>query len=201
VANAPRTVADHANDGKAAITARDGSNNLLLWRSSSTATASSFLPYFVLSLGWGQYGKFLTADFDGDGRADVTAYTSNGAEFWMDKNTSLPDGFTATTATMTKDSDRGQGSTKNALELEPTSSDSDTSATLGGDNGAMRLGMQAGKRYRFTGWIYVPSATGLSPTNTTRGERIVGLYKDAAGYHEMSSPAAAWVDGWQELTV
>src|SRR5262249_3625603 len=119
----------------------------------------------------------------------------------MDKNTSLPDGFTATTATMTKVSDRGQGSTKNALELVPTSSDSDTYATLGGDNGAMRLGMQAGKRYRFTGWIYVPSATRLSPTHTSRGERIFGLYKGAAGFHEVSSPAAAWVDGWQELTV
>jgi RHS repeat-associated protein len=115
-------------------------------------------------------------------------------------------GFSAGSAVLTRVTDRGQGSSTDALQVVPAATSSsgyvaDTYASVGGDLGGLRLDMKAGRRYRFTGWIYAPEATGLNPTMTARGERIVGFYKDAAGYHEMASAKAGWVDGWQELTV
>ncbi|MBG6135811.1 discoidin domain-containing protein [Longispora fulva] len=112
-------------------------------------------------------------------------------------------GIESYTTTMARSTLRGQGSSSDSLELTPTwQNNGDTFASVGGDQYAMRLGMKAGKRYRMTGWIFVPGSSGLTPTNAGLGLRIVGVYKDAAGnYQNVVSGKAAWTDAWQELSV
>ncbi|MEU6024443.1 LamG-like jellyroll fold domain-containing protein [Micromonospora sp. NPDC047134] len=114
-------------------------------------------------------------------------------------------GFTVpTTSSAVRSTARGQGETTPAdsLEITPvTTSSNDTYVAVGGDGGAMRLGMTAGKTYRMTGWIFVPAATGLVPENTHRGLRIVGIHRVGSTYTEVVSPMAAYTEGWQELSV
>jgi RHS repeat-associated protein len=112
--------------------------------------------------------------------------------------------FVASTATsMVRFVGMGQGGSNDSLLLTPRGSQwgpsEDTFAAVGQDTGSLN-GMQPGRRYRFTGWIYVPASTGLNAPYF-RGLRIVGFWKDAAGYHEIASSKAGWVDGWQELKV
>ncbi|GFJ93514.1 hypothetical protein Prum_071560 [Phytohabitans rumicis] len=96
---------------------------------------------------------------------------------------------------------RGQGGSNESLEITPaTSTVGNTYAAVGGDTGGMRLGMQAGKRYRATGWIYVPAATSINPPYGS-GQRIVAYANAGSGYVEFPSPKATFVDGWQELSV
>lgn len=54
---------------------------------------------------------------------------------------------------------------------DPAGAEGDTYATVGGDQGGFRLGMQPGKQYHITGWIWVPSATGLDTTGEFGGPR------------------------------
>jgi hypothetical protein len=82
-------------------------------------------------------------------------------------------GFWAANTTLTRDTGSGQGGSTDSIKIAPLASggtasgpQGDTFAAVGGDDGALRLGMQAGKRYRATGWIYVPAATGLNPAGT-----------------------------------
>ncbi|MEU0556522.1 RHS repeat-associated core domain-containing protein [Dactylosporangium sp. NPDC006015] len=122
--------------------------------------------------------------------------------------TTSPTGFTTGgTTTATRVTTRGQGSSTDSLQVVPLATKpagfgaTDTFAGLGDDQGALRHGMKAGKRYRVTGWIYVPAVTGLDSTEV-RARRIVGFYRDSAGvYQEFRSVQAQWVDGWQELTL
>jgi hypothetical protein len=115
-------------------------------------------------------------------------------------------GFTVpSTSTAARSTVRGQGDVTplDSIEVGPAASGSsiDTYVALGGDTGGMRVGMQAGRTYRVTGWIYVPAATGLTPVNAGHGLRIVGWYKNGATYTAVPSPMAAYTDGWQELSV
>jgi hypothetical protein len=114
-------------------------------------------------------------------------------------------GFTVpTTSSATRSTARGQGETTplDSLEITPvTTTSNDTYVAVGGDGGALRLGMTPGKTYRMTGWIYVPGATGLVPAYAQRGLRIVGLYKVGTAYAEVTSAMARYTDGWQELSV
>lgn len=81
----------------------------------------------------------------------------------------------------------------------PESTSGDTRAALGSEY-VMALGMQAGKRYAITGWIYVPAATGLNPTDQ-RGLRIVAITQRDGAYISTQSARPTAVDGWQQLTV
>ncbi|WP_146605870.1 LamG-like jellyroll fold domain-containing protein [Micromonospora craterilacus] len=114
-------------------------------------------------------------------------------------------GFTVpSTSSAVRSTVRGQGETTPAdsLEITPvTTTSNDTYVAVGGDGGALRLGMTAGKTYRMTGWIFVPAATGLVPDNTHRGLRIVGFHRVGGAYTEVVSPMAAYTEGWQELSV
>ncbi|WP_436535954.1 LamG-like jellyroll fold domain-containing protein [Actinoplanes sp. HUAS TT8] len=115
-------------------------------------------------------------------------------------------GFTVpSTATAVRSTARGQGDVTpvDSVEITPATSgtSNDTYVALGGDGGAMRLGMQAGRTYRLTGWIFVPAATGLAPANTTNGLRMVGWYKNGTAYTAVPSAMAAYTEGWQELSV
>ncbi|MFI5936837.1 LamG-like jellyroll fold domain-containing protein [Actinoplanes sp. NPDC051494] len=115
-------------------------------------------------------------------------------------------GFTVpATSTAVRSTARGQGDVTpvDSVEITPAASgtSTDTYVALGGDTGALRLGMQPGRTYRATGWIYVPAATTLAPAAATTGLRIVGWYKNGTAYTAVPSPMAGYVDGWQELSV
>ncbi|MEU2614920.1 LamG-like jellyroll fold domain-containing protein [Micromonospora sp. NPDC007271] len=114
-------------------------------------------------------------------------------------------GFTvASTSSAVRSTARGQGEVTPvaSLEITPvTTTSNDTYVAVGGDNGGLRLGMAAGKTYRMTGWIFVPSSTGLVPGYANRGLRIVGFYKIGTNYVEVASPMAGFTEGWQELSV
>jgi len=153
---------------------------------SVSRTASSREP----TDGWLPQGERLTANQQ-QISTDVAGFANDGV------------------AVFARDTSRGQGSSTDSLKITPPNVGDpsqfwtkDTYVAVGGNNGALQLGMKTGRRYRFTGWIYVPAATGLTPDYAERGLRIMGFYKDAAGvYHEVGSVKAGWVDAWQELTV
>lgn len=120
-------------------------------------------------------------------------------------------GFGAHHTTIARSTVRGHDSTESIM-LTPAASSSDPAAKqgntyvdVGGDTGALRLGMQAGKSYRITGWIFVPAATGLSPPGSDGqrwGLRLVPWVRTPAGGHQaVPSAPAAYTDGWQELSV
>ncbi|WP_020519735.1 ricin-type beta-trefoil lectin domain protein [Catelliglobosispora koreensis] len=101
--------------------------------------------------------------------------------------------------------DRGQGSSTDSLRVTPVATkpgwinEGDTFSQIGALN-LTTLGVTAGKRYRFTGWIYVPAATGLNPTDA-RGLRLTAHTEGPYGVTGAQSVKAGWVDGWQELSV
>ena len=112
-------------------------------------------------------------------------------------------GFVAVTASAARVTNRGHTG-MDALQVLPTSGGADTTVALGGDSGAMRLGMRAGHTYRVTGWIYVPAATGLAPPYA-RGLRLTGFVHTPAGYNEPtsdgnSSARPTVTDAWQQLS-
>jgi RHS repeat-associated protein len=109
-------------------------------------------------------------------------------------------GFTASAATIARNTERGHEST-DSLEVTPSGSGNDTFASVEGDmNAGLRLGMKAGRTYRVTGWVYVPAATGLQP-DFGRGLKISAFAKTGAGYQEWSSARPSAVDVWQQLTL
>ena len=82
--------------------------------------------------------------------------------------------------------------------------------TKSGGNGdsfvdvAVSKPLQPGGTYRFTGWIYVPAATGLSidTPNSSRGLRLVGIYpKAGGGAGSARSDAPTLTDTWQQLSL
>ncbi|RSM51625.1 hypothetical protein DMB66_41265, partial [Actinoplanes sp. ATCC 53533] len=115
-------------------------------------------------------------------------------------------GFTTpSTSTAVRSTGRGQGeiTPADSVEITPatTGTSNDTYVAVGGDTGALRLGMQPGRTYRMTGWIHVPAATTLAPSNADRGLRVVGWYKTGTTYTPVPSAMAAYTDAWQELSV
>lgn len=96
-----------------------------------------------------------------------------------------------------------------AGSVQVTPSDNGTNAGAEGDTfariGGSRLGMAPGKRYHITGWIWVPSATGLDTTGKfggPRGLRIVAVSKSGSGDTALSlSRKATITDRWQQLSV
>ncbi|MFI2431196.1 DNRLRE domain-containing protein [Streptomyces sp. NPDC018693] len=131
--------------------------------------------------GWMPQGEWLTTN-----QQDVSTDTS---------------GFTATTATLSRVTNLGQDGSPDSLRLLPTSSTSgDTYASVGGDSGALRLGMKPGRTYRFTAWAYVPSATGLSPQHAN-GLRLLAAFATPSGTVTKTSRKVPYTDAWAELTL
>ncbi|KQY20152.1 hypothetical protein ASD16_21290 [Cellulomonas sp. Root485] len=82
----------------------------------------------------------------------------------------------------------------------------DSYASVGGDFGAMRLGLRAGGSYRISAWLLAPASTGLTPEHA-RGIGVslftrsgANPYSDpmATGQH---TPAVTRTDGWQQVSV
>ncbi|GAA4038790.1 hypothetical protein GCM10022248_00760 [Nonomuraea soli] len=185
-----RTTVDPNGDGAAATEVGPGSINLLTGDHTLSATDVNELGLQVNRVassrepteGWIAQGQLLSAN-QTQVSADVTGFDAQG------------------TSTLVRATGRGQGSSTDSLEITPVAASGDTFAALGGDFGALRLGMKPGRRYRASAWIYVPAATGLNLGYGNRGQQILAFYKDGSGYREVASRRAAWTDGWQELTV
>ncbi|RGA03861.1 hypothetical protein DI270_016620, partial [Microbispora triticiradicis] len=80
---------DFDGDGKDDIIGFNGGDELMIWRSTSTATAFGFAPYKSLGTGWGVFTQLLPlADYDGDGK--------NGGDelmVWRSSSTATAFGF------------------------------------------------------------------------------------------------------------
>lgn len=89
----------------------------------------------------------------------------------------------------------------NSLKIVPTGTSGDSFAYLGAVNTGS-IGMAAGRSYRVSGWIHVPSATGLSPEDG-RGLRIVAFHTKADGTtHQIAStPKASSTGTWEQLSL
>ncbi|MFE0646127.1 DNRLRE domain-containing protein [Streptomyces sp. NPDC058877] len=131
--------------------------------------------------GWMPQGQRLTAN-----QQDVSTDTT---------------GFSATTATVTRDTALGQDGSTDSLKVVPTTNTSgDSFAMVGGDQTALRLGMKPGKTYRFSAWAYVPASTGLSPQHA-RGLRLYAGFNTPGGFVEPTSRKVPYTDAWAELTL
>jgi RHS repeat-associated protein len=86
-----------------------------------------------------------------------------------------------------------------SLQLNPATgtdaSSDNTFAYVGGSSGGLRLGMQPGHTYVASARIYVPSATGLSPTYTW-GEQLVATFDSTS----VASNRPTATDTWQNIT-
>jgi RHS repeat-associated protein len=94
-----------------------------------------------------------------------------------------------------------------SLQLSPASGTcssgcNETYEPVGGDAGALRLGLQPGSTYTFTVREYVPAGTGLTTDYAARGERPVFIYQiGTQGYHEIDGTAPRATDSWQLVFV
>lgn len=137
--------------------------------------------------GWIPQGERLTANQQ-QISTDTTGFTNTAGG--------------VTRSTIARVTTRGQGGTTDSLDVGPTGPNNDTFASIEGDHsGGLRLGMQAGRRYRITGWVYVPAATGLTGEMANRGLRLVTFVRVGTTYTEAASAEPTYVDGWQQLTV
>lgn len=115
--------------------------------------------------------------------------------------TAAPDGYNGGSFTRVTNLGHSGG---DSLRLVSATSDPDSYVGVGGDTGAMRLNMKAGRTYRVSGWIYVPAATGLVPEHP-RGLSLAGFYRKEGTYSEplttnSISARPKVVDAWQFLT-
>ncbi|MEV7228700.1 LamG-like jellyroll fold domain-containing protein [Polymorphospora sp. NPDC051019] len=186
-------------------------------------------PYVPMSAGtWnGGVGQPGTFTFGANGSPDVVRYVyqlNGGNAVWATagepRAEQLPadqrqvstdvTGYGAVNATRTRvttlghDSDDSLAVTPIAAGGGASGAIGDTFATVDGDRGGLRSGMQPGKRYEISAWIYVPAATGLAPTGTIgreRGLRLVAFYKAGPTYTAVHSWRASRTDTWQRLSV
>ncbi|MGW6130131.1 putative toxin [Cellulomonas sp. NPDC055163] len=92
-----------------------------------------------------------------------------------------------------------------SFKITPRSGVGDSYVSLGGDVGTTTV-MEPGRTYRVSGWIYVPSATGLGSTNDRALSMAVFAKKPDGNYtvpvaDKMLTPRPTLVDAWQQLTV
>ncbi|MEV6979326.1 ricin-type beta-trefoil lectin domain protein, partial [Kitasatospora sp. NPDC093806] len=178
---------DRNADGAAGTQIGPGSVNLLTGDYSASVTDANEFGMSVarttssrdLGRGWQPQGERLSANQRQVG-TDLT-------------------GFVGASADISRSTVRGHDSSTDSLLVKPSNS-WDSYAALGPEY-TLGQGMQPGKTYRLTGWIYVPGATGLDNPLPNRGLRLVGVYRTPAGYGETASPKASFTDGWQQLTV
>lgn len=108
-------------------------------------------------------------------------------------------------ATVTIDTSRFH-SGNSSFKITPAGTSIDSFASVGGDSGALRLGMQAGRRYRVSGWVYVPDQTTLVPNNA-RGLRMTVFTRVGTdAYVEplavgSATPAPTSTNTWQQVSV
>ncbi|TWH72141.1 intein/RHS repeat-associated protein [Modestobacter roseus] len=91
--------------------------------------------------------------------------------------------------------------------LATASPDSLRIAAAGGSSDSFAIpfpdpALPKGNTYRITGWIYVPSTTGLNPDHPGWGQRLLAYYVDAAGVTQVAvSDKPTRTDSWQQLSL
>ena len=86
--------------------------------------------------------------------------------------------------------------------LLPTAEGTNTFVAVEGDTGGLRMGLRPGRTYRFSGWIFVPDATGLQPDSAERGLRLGAFWRvGAEPYQSAFSAKPPVTDSWQQLSV
>lgn len=137
--------------------------------------------------------------------------TDAGYELQAEKLTAAQSDATATTAmiagnaTISVDTTRFHEGTS-SFKVTPNGTSVDSFISVGADGGSMALGMQAGRRYRVSGWVYVPASTGLSP-GSIRGLRLQVFTRSGTGpYSEpvnvgAATAKASMTNAWQQLSV
>ncbi|MCX5214373.1 DNRLRE domain-containing protein [Kitasatospora sp. NBC_00240] len=178
---------DRNADGAAGTTVGPGSVNLLTGDYSTDVTDAD------------EFGMSVarTSSSRGTGRGwqpQAERLTANQHQITTDLT-----GIAAGQATLARSTARGHDTSTDSLLVVPTGNDS--YAALGPEY-TLGQNMKPGRTYRLTGWIYVPGATGLNPTDAGRGLRLLGFQRTpAAGYTFVSSAKAGFTDGWQQLSV
>jgi RHS repeat-associated protein len=122
----------------------------------------------------------------------------------QDMETGITD-FTVHNATQAQSTTRVFTGSK-SLSIAPaaTGSTDYTAVSVGGDTGAMRLGMLAGHTYTLTGKEYVPASTGLTTANTSGLNQQMVVYYRSGGtgtYSQAVTNVPAALDSWQPLSV
>ncbi|TKJ19010.1 DNRLRE domain-containing protein [Blastococcus sp. CCUG 61487] len=107
------------------------------------------------------------------------------------------DGYRPDGASFSRVTTRGHGG-GDSLRVVPTGGTSISYAWAVAPDGGL-IGMQPGRTYRVSGWIYVPAATGLQPASSL-GIGLVTTYHDAGKWNEIPSPKATATDVWQHLS-
>ncbi len=133
------------------------------------------------------------------------AQTPAGAPQMLDANQAQVEegttGFVTRAATVAATWPAYSGS--NSLKITPSGTsdtDMDTHAAIGGNTGALRLGMKPGRTYNFTTQIYVPAVTGIETASYPRALRAILYYRVGTGsYVEVRSNTPNATDTWQEL--
>lgn len=141
--------------------------------------------------------------------------TDAGYELQLDKLTtaqqqaSSTTGFTAGKTTLATATDHYHTG-GSALSTTPTSAGTtgDTFAAIGGDTGAMRLGLQAGRTYRLSGWVYVPRAAGQNPLTPANSRALkLAFFAKVNGSYDMQTNDTTGagdplkVNTWQRVTL
>jgi RHS repeat-associated protein len=144
-------------------------------------------------------------------RSTSSRDTDAGFELQAEKLTAAQSDATATTAmiagnaTISVDTTRFHKGTS-SFKVTPNNMSVDSFISVGADGGSMALGMQAGRKYRVSGWIYVPASTGLSP-GSIRGLRLQVFTRSGTGpYSEpvnvgAATAKASMTNAWQQLSV
>jgi YD repeat-containing protein len=182
---------DKDADGAAADTIGPGSVNLLTGDYSLSVTDAE------------EFGLSMV-------RTTSSRDTDSGFQLQADRlTTTQQDGSALTginneTATVTTDTARFHAG-GSSFKVMPTLSTTDTYAHVGGGEGAIRLGFVPGQTYRVQGWVYVPAATGLTPSYKLGNgiafiSRSGGVYSDPLAKGQITARPTK-VDTWQQVSM
>lgn len=75
-----------------------------------------------------------------------------------------------------------KASGSNSMRITPTSSSGDSFASIGGDDGGLRLGMQAGKTYTVSATVNVPSLSGSVTYPWRRAGIVIHTWNPISGW-------------------
>ncbi|MBW0254839.1 DNRLRE domain-containing protein [Cellulomonas sp. PS-H5] len=137
--------------------------------------------------------------------------TDSGYELQADKVTQAHSeatsitGVVAGNSTVSVDTTRFHDGTS-SFKVTPNGTSVDSYIALGADGGSMALGMLPGRTYRVSTWVYVPSATTLTP-GSPRGLSLQLFSRTgAAAWAEPSTRGAAsakptMTNAWQQLSM
>jgi RHS repeat-associated protein len=137
--------------------------------------------------------------------------TDAGYELQADKLTTAQSQATSITGVVAGNASPSVDTTRfhtgtTSYKVTPSGTSVDSFLTIGPDGGSMALGMQAGRTYRISGWVYVPSQTGLTP-GSIRGLRMTVFTRSGTGpYSEpvnvgAATPKPTMTDAWQQVSM